>query len=155
MKTFVTILFLSMLAVISCKKDSTTAALSKGITYPDSVYYGKNILYFPDSTVLLDGQTYGLGASLQQDATLSLIFTNLSGTDSITGHQPVWFYGNNTGWIANTYNTSNNTQKFTSAQKGKIDLQISFQSFGIHGRCKIDFYENSTGITHTKYLRWQ
>ena len=94
-------------------------------------------------------------AVLVGDVSLTLIFTNLSSTDSVTGHQPVWFYGDNAGWLTGEYNESNNTQKFTASQQGIYDLQIVFMSFGIHGLCRIDFYENSPVITRSRYLKWK
>ena len=157
MKTLMTILLFTLMALASCKKDSDQSAgtVEQGITYPDSVFYGKNILVFPDSTVLTDGAVYGMGAALQKDANLVLVITNLSPVDSVTGHQPGWFHGETIGWLAGNYNTANQSQKFTAVQKGKIDMQMNFLSFGFHGLCKIDFYENSTAITRTKYLKWQ
>jgi len=160
MRIFALILLVEISLIgISCKKSTAqttvpVATVQKGISYPDSIYYGKNILTLPDSTILSVTKNYDMGAVLEKDANLSLIITNLSANDTATGHIPVWLYDNNTGWAAQNY-TSNNTQKFISAQTGKIDLEINFDAYGKQGKCKIDFYENSTSITRTKYLKWQ
>ena len=161
MKKIIVLIFSGVfLFGISCKKSSSstttpTTSVQKGISYPDSIYYGKSILTFPDSTILSTTQNYGLAAILEKDANLTLVFTNLSPTDTSTGHMPVWFYNSTTnGWAVQNYTTSN-TQKFISSQTGKIDVQMSFFAYGMKGKCKIDFYENSSAITRTKYLKWQ
>lgn len=160
MKAFYVYLIL-LITFFSCKKDENkcncpTATVSQdySISILDSIYYGKNILYFADSTLLTDSKTYGLGAVLGKDATFSIIITNLSSIDSITGHIPDWGRSDNTGWLVHNYNTYTNTQKFTAIQTGKIDLGIAFFNYATHGKCRIDFYENSTSVTKTKYLKW-
>jgi hypothetical protein len=150
MKILKFVLFIGVaLIVFSCKKSDTDTSPQKGISYPDSIIYGRNILSLPDSTLLVSSKSYDLGAILEKDATLSLVITNLSASGASS---PTWFYDNNTGWSVLDYVTP--TQKFISSQSGKINLQIIFETFGNIAKCKIDFYENSTTITRTKYLKW-
>jgi len=158
---FIVALLLTLIISVSCKKKTTpatttTTTTQKGITYPDSIYYGKNSLTLPDSTILADSKDYGFAAILEKDASLSIVITDLNTTpDTATGHFPVWSYNiSTTGWAVQNW-TANNTQKFIASQTGKVDLAISFYAYGKTGKCKIDFYENSSTITRTKYLKWQ
>jgi len=154
MKTRYILIITCVITAISCSKPSTVAPPQKSISYPDSIYYGKNILSLPDSTFLDDTKNYDLGASLEKDANLIIVISNLS-SDTLQNY-PIWYYNNNIGLSAQEYNSSNNTQRFFSTQSGKIDLQIQFLTFGNPGtgKCKIAFYENSDTITRTKYLKW-
>lgn len=156
MKKMTTILIFVALAFISCKKEveQTNPVVQNGITYPDSIYYGKNILSFPDSTVLVDMADYELGASLEKDASLYLIITNYSDTLT-TMIRPVWYFSDESGWSVTNYNDLDSTQKFTASQTGKIDLKMFFMANSRVGRCKIDIYENGNAITRTKYFTWQ
>lgn len=147
--TFILLIGLSLIN-ISCHKDD-----ENDISYPNTMSYGTNILTLPDSTVLSGQSEYSLGAVLEKDASLSLVITNLSAIDTATGHLPVWFYDNVSGWTAENYNGMNNTQKFISSQTGTIDLDLTFETYGKRGKCRIDFYENATTITRTKYLKWE
>lgn len=143
-----------MLIVFSCKKDDPPPVETKqtGITYPDSIYYGKSILSLPDSSVLARSFVYSFAANLEKDASLSIRITDLSAVDT-NGYFAKWYYAFiPIGWTAQTW--ANGTQKFTATQKGKIDLQIKFESDTTESICRLDFYENSTSITKTKYLRW-
>jgi hypothetical protein len=141
-------IFFLMLIIVSCKKKSNT------ITYPNSIYYGNNILSYPDGTVFDAGPDYEMGAELGNDASLTLMFTNTSSIDTAV-QLPVWYYSEPTGWAVTDYNDVTNTQKFMSTQSGKIDLKILFMSEGTIGSCKIDFYENSTTIKFTKHYLWK
>jgi hypothetical protein len=159
MKTLTTILFFAVIVIISCKKESNDPdtlpiTVHEGIAYPDSIYYGKNILSYPDSSVFLDGIDYEIGAVLENHANLSLVITNYPAIDSASGHSTLWFYTNETGWSVGDYNDTTNTQKFISSQSGKIDSQIIFSAYGQIGKCKIDFYENGSTITRTKHFSW-
>src|ERR1700752_2245260 len=161
MRTFLIAALLGTLLIsVSCKKKTTpatttTTTIQKGITYPDSLYNGKSILTQPDSTILVDSKGYGFSANLEKDASLSIIITDLITTiDTVTGHFPDWSYTNTTGWTAQSW-TASNTQKFMATQTGKIDLQIMFSAYGKKGKCRLDFYENSSTVTRTKYLKWQ
>jgi hypothetical protein len=149
-----------LFTIYACKKESNNqttpppVTVEKGISYPDSIYYGKNILSFPDSTVLIEYTDYEMGAVLEKDASLSLVITNYPVIDTATGHVTDWGYSNPTGLVVTDYDTLNNTQKFISTQTGKIDLMISFLAYGHTGKCKIDFYENGNAITKTKHFTW-
>lgn len=121
------------------------------ITYPDSGYYGKSVLSLEDSTLIDGAKDFGFTAVLQKFANVSIKITDLSPIDSSTGHIPKWSYTNNPiGWMATTWNSG--TQEFTATQTGKLDMQITFHAQGQPGTCRLDFYENSSTITKTKYL---
>jgi hypothetical protein len=151
MRNSIILLFVGLSMInISCHKDDDNV-----ISYPNTISYGTNILTLPDSTVLSGQSDYDLGAVLGKDASLSLVITNLSAIDNVSGHLPVWFYDNISGWTVEDYNGMNNTQKFISSQTGTIDLNLTFETFGKRGKCRIDFYENATTITRTKYLKWE
>ena len=147
-----------------CKKKSDTSqnsnvnpntSGSNAISYPDSSYYGANILNFQDSTILVNSKNYGLAANIQANATLKVVITNLSPLDSAaSGPNPksVWFYSGITGWVdPNGY--ANDIQTFV-AKPGNNDIQIQFDNYYLYGKCRIDFYENSTSVTKTLYLKW-
>ncbi|MBS1651527.1 MAG: hypothetical protein JSU07_05900 [Bacteroidetes bacterium] len=51
------------------------------------------------------------------------------------------------------YSYTNKTQMLV-AQTGNNDIQLNFANYYSYGKCRIDFYENSTLITKTKYLKW-
>ncbi len=160
MKKLSLILFFSVLAIVACKKDlndqtGNSATLQRGITYPDSIYYGKNILSYPDSTVLQEAIDYEIGAILENDASLSLVITNYPEIDTATGRYSVWFHSSESGWIVGDYNDTSNTQSYTATQTGKVGGKILFLAYGQTGSCKIDFYENGSIISRTKYFIWQ
>lgn len=143
---------ISILLVSSCEKEAETK--KTGITYPDSIYHGQSILSLPDSAVLVKSQSYGFAAELEKDASLSIKMTDVSVVDSL-GYRAAWYYAMPpTGWLANQWDKG--TQQFIATQTGKIDLQMMFQpdSSNMTGICRLDFYENSTSVTKTKYLRW-
>jgi hypothetical protein len=73
-------------------------------------------------------------------------------TDSINRHFPKWYYAAfAVGWVASSLERG--TQTYTATQTGKIDLQIMFDSVDyVEVACRLDFYENSSSITKTKYL---
>jgi hypothetical protein len=158
MKTLLTIIFFSMLFIIACKKDSNnepnTPVTEKGITYPDSVYLGKNILSYADSTVLTDGIEYEIGAILEKDASLSVVITNYPVLDTVSSHSTSWSFSNEIGWVVGDYDDIYNTQEFRSSQSGKIGSMIEFSSYGQIGKCRIDFYENGNLITRTLHFSW-
>lgn len=161
------LLFSIMLAITSCKKDSKNQSTSNspqiGITYPasvdnsypDSLFWGKNILAYADSTVLHQNIEYEMGAVLEKNASLVIVITNYPVLDTIYGHTTMWFYDQPNGWAVTDYDNVKQTQKFMSTLTGKIDLQIDFQSYGVEGKCKVDFYENGNTITRTKYYFWK
>ena len=146
------ILFFALIMITSCKKESTVnnSTFQNGISYPDSVYFGNNLLNYPDSSILTEGINYELGTILENDASLYLIFTNCSDT---TGLIPCWFLTHYTGWINGNYNP-NYTQKIIASAGEKNSFLIQFLAFGKTGKCKLDFYENGNTITHTKHFCW-
>jgi hypothetical protein len=147
------LLAIPMLILFSCEKEKTTPVTKQtGITYPDSIYYSKSILSLPDSAILLATKSYSFAANLEKDASLTIKITDLSPVDT-NGYSPKWYYAfNPTGWVAQKWD--NGTQTFIASQTGKIDLQIMFGYTGDTGICKLDFYENGSTISKTKYLRW-
>jgi hypothetical protein len=156
MSKIITVIAIAIVSTffMGCTKDK----IDKNISYPDSIYFGKNILNMPDSSVLKVNYYYGFGADLGNDAKLSIIITNYSTEkDSFLNILPVWYWvlGKTPGWVISNYDISLNRQKFTSTQSGKIDAQMKFDSFGKHGICKVEYYENSETITKTKYFFWQ
>lgn len=141
----------AVMFVYSCGKDNDDEA-ETGITYPDSVLYGVNILSSAIPATLVNGKNYGLGAELETDASLKIVFTNLSATDTLSGHTPVWFYSDATGWVVSDY--SSGSQTFTASQTGKIDVEMSFENYGISGSCRVDYCENSNSVTRSKTIVW-
>lgn len=134
------------LFMISCKKQT------EKITYPDKMLFGDNILAIVNENVS-DSVTalreYSLGAKLGRKADLKIVFTNTSPINS--QYQPVWMYAPEDGWIVGDYDAEGK-QTFQSTKSGDIQLKIVFS--GSQGTCKVDFYENSSTITKTRYLRW-
>ncbi len=149
--TLLATIVISMFIASSCKKDSTPPAAETGIGYPDSIYYNKSVLTLEDSAIITGPQTFGFAANLGKDANLSIRLTDLSAPDSLNRFTVKWEYAAfPVGWLATRW--QDGTQKFTATQTGKIDLQIHFDSGGDSSTCRLDFYENSTNITKTKYL---
>ncbi len=158
-KRFLGSLIIMMIIALACKKESTSTdngntTPSKKISYPDAIYHGKNILSLPDSSIIQHSTSYGFAADLEKDATLSIIITDLSAPDSLGGFFPKWVYGTNTtGWTVLDWDDGK--QKFIATQTGKVDLEIQFDPGGKSGICRLDFFENATAITKSKYIRWQ
>ncbi len=158
--TFLSILFIGF---PHCKKKNNTnqssvnsnTSNSNVISYPDSIYYGANVLKFQDSTILVNSKSYGLAANLQTNATLKIVITNLSPlnpTTPVANPKSVWFYSNITGWIdVNGY--TNDIQTFI-AKPGNNDIKIQFDNYYLFGKCRIDFFENGNIVTKSIYLRW-
>lgn len=164
MKVLKSIIFVFTLFCVACEEvpenenpdnNSNNPVNTDSITYPEKVIIGNNILALDDSSDLVSGDTYELGAVLSKDANLKLVITNLSTYPS--GEMgPIWFFDmDNQGWSINDYNESSNYQVLTSTLTGKIYAVISFEGFGYQGECRIDFYENSDTITQSKYYFWE
>ena len=99
MKTKLILLFtLGALLILSCKKSN-----DKSIEYPESIFFGLNLLAMPDSAFLQDGAYYDMGAILGKDAELKVTFTNLSSRDSNSFMNPVWFFSQSIGWQNTAY----------------------------------------------------
>lgn len=160
-----TIIGLLILLIISCKKkeaesncpEPIAATTNNSITYPDSIYYGKNVLALPDSAVIDTVNSNSFGAILGNDATLKVKITRLA--PRIQGQiPPLWFYVESPAvWFVQSDPSGggDSIQTFTALLKGKIDLEIYFSRYGQKGSARLDFYENSNSITKTKYIKWQ
>jgi uncharacterized protein YcfL len=132
------LLALTFLVLFSCKK-------RKEIVYPATMVFGENVLAIDN---IIENKAYSFGAKLGKKANLKVVLTNISGAS--VQPKPIWYYSDASGWNISNYNSD--TQTFTSNKNGEIDLQLSFS--GSPGACKIDYYENSTTVTKTKYLNW-
>lgn len=143
-------LLLIIFTGISCQKTSKT------IDYPQSGFFGKNILSLPNESVVDADIDNSMAAVLGDKASLKLRFTNLSVSDNALSSLPIWGYGQETGWFSTQYDDNGGTQSFEASLTGKIDLQILFMRWGNSnpGRCRIEFLENSTTVTKTIYLNW-
>ncbi len=143
-------IILILIISISCKK------MSKSIDYPQSGFFGKNILALPNESIVDVDVDHSMAATLGEKATLQLRFTNYSKFDSAAGNPPVWGFGQEAGWVATNYDDNNGTQIFNAVQTKKIDLQMLFMRWGSPnpGRCRIEFMENSATVTKTIYLNW-
>lgn len=162
MKNYYSILaiFIIVSLAFSCTKETivvqevpaTTSATqqpcSNGISYPDSAFYGLNVLAQADSALMSIDSTYSFHAILDCGANLQIRITSISGT--------IWYYfpGSSQGWNITPYDNINLTQVFQSNVTGSLMLHMVLGSGGWGGICRIDFYENSTTITKTKYLYW-
>lgn len=150
---------IAMFFVFSCtkEKDPEPETPKTGITYPDSIYYGNSILNMPDSATVISWKHYGFAANLEKDASLTIKLIDLSVPDT-TGYHSGWYYGfapSPVGWTVLQWN-NNGTQTFIATQTGKIDLLIKFYNENdTPSFCRLDFYENSTTITRSKYLKLQ
>ncbi|MFZ4796825.1 MAG: hypothetical protein ACOYMA_04980 [Bacteroidia bacterium] len=153
MKNTITLILTSII-LFSCSKEEKTITEKKGISYPETIYFGGNILSYPDSSVLNVNGSYEMGAELEADSRLNIIFNNLTDT-SVLYLTCLWGYSNPTGWSISSYDNKNKVQKFFSSQTGKVNLQMIFFTDGQKGTVKIDFYENSNSVTKTKYFFWQ
>jgi len=163
MKIFGVCLFLLFMS-FSCKKEEkesdcpepSAPATNNSISYPDSIYYGRNVLALADSSVLDTTKTYSFGGVLGNDATLKVKITRLS--PRIQGEiPPIWFYVESPSvWFVQSDPSGggDSIQTFTALLKGKIDLEMYFSRYGQIGKARFDFYENSGSITRTKYLTW-
>ncbi len=144
------LIFISILFLSQCKKSDSSTEKQTLITYPVSGQYGNNILAMADGTIVDTHLTFSLSASLQGDALLKIIMTNLS-----TGGRAVWLYdqGSNQNWNISTFNTNLNQQTFTSKICSSLDLRMTFAD--TLGKCKIDFFENnSQSPSKSKYIIW-
>lgn len=125
---------------------STCAKFKKDkISYPTQGLYGKNILALNTADSLIQGQNYSLNANLEKKATLKIVIKNSS-----TQGNPVWFYSEQGKWLVSDYSSSQ--QEFIANDDGNLDLNIIFENGP--GSCLVDFYENSSSVTQTKYFKW-
>lgn len=160
----VSVCLLLLVVLFSCKKEEkesncpapNSPTINNSINYPDSIYYGRNVLALSDSTTLDTLHSQSFGAILGNDATLKIRITRLS--PRIQGQiPPLWFYVESPSvWLVQTDPSGggDSIQTFTALLKGKIDLEMYFTRYGQNGKAKFDFFENSSSITKTRYLKW-
>jgi hypothetical protein len=148
---FITVTLLIIFFFNQCKKSETTPTPKQtAISYALTGKWGLNLLSLNDSTTLNSIDEYSFSATLQSDAALKIIITNLS-----TDTKSVWFYeeGSNEGWSITDYDNNSNQQIFTSLKSGTLDLQTVFS--GSAGSCRLDYYENnSTTPVKSRHLAW-
>lgn len=142
----------------SCKKKETECACqdtppNTSINYPNDMFYGKNVLTIQDS--VYKDSVYSFGANLGEDATLKIVITNLSVQTNTDYPKSVWAFGSPQGWTINNY--TNDTQTFLANKSGDVICLMYFNKYephNPHGKCQIDYYENSSSITKTQVLNW-
>ena len=120
--------------------------------------YGSNILEIDRkvsaefSVYVSANQQHSLGAILGQKENLKVVITNTTEESNTNELKATWVCSDSDGWNIENYQLDD-TQTFTSIKTGEIKLNISF--IGVNpGSCKVEFYENSSTITKTTYLRW-
>ena len=151
--------------IVGCSKDdepilsTSSGCYGSGIiSYPDSNFYGVNILNLPDSFIVLDTGSYSFSATLDCSADLKIYMQNLSSSTG-PGIGAIWGYSSGTedGWMITTYSNQNSSQIFQSNTNNtakKLMLNMVFAGSG-SGFARLDFYENSASVTKSKYLYWQ
>lgn len=137
-------LFWPILVVLFMVLNGCNSKQDTSISFPSSGLHGNNLLAIADSTQLTE-DAYSLAATLGKDANLIIVITNFS-----TNTSAVWFYTSLNGWSASSY--AGNQQQFISISDERLDAKIRFP-YG-PGACQVDFYENSSTITQSKYFSW-
>lgn len=138
----------------SCKKEKATINPEVNIEYPDSLYYGKNVLSMKDSAVVSQTQSFEMSAILAKDAKLEIKLTNLSDP---TINPLIWAFATATiqGWNIATYNNNTKIQMVSSTSFGTHSTKFAFLANKKRGLMRLDFYENGAAISKTKYLYWE
>jgi len=138
----------------SCKKEKAKVSPELNIEYPDSLFYGKNILSMKDSAIVSKTQSFEMTAILAKDAKLEIQLTNLSDP---TINPLIWGFATATiqGWNIATYNNTSKIQKVSSTIFGTHSAKVAFLANNKRGLMRIDFYENGASISKTKYLYWE
>jgi len=132
-----------------CKKSEPAAEKQTSITYPAAGVHGPNLLAMADSALVDNQQTYSMSATLQSDAELKIVVTNLS---SYNGRW-VADSASNTNWNFAGYNSALKQQVFTAKKGSSAD--VSFMLINT-GACRIDFFENqSQTASRIRFLAWQ
>jgi len=161
--------------LFSCKKNGQIDIPSQylnSITYPDTLFFSKNILSYPGDTTTLNPQiNYEMGARLGILDSLKITITNLSDTTqyvtinpvdktkNIYVYQPIWSFTYQAGFVASRYLTTYQpnvvNQIFYSTQPEKISLTIRFDTIpNKKALCRVDIYEGVKTLTKTKYYKW-
>jgi hypothetical protein len=144
MKTkILTLSFLLLLIMYSCKKNDSVAA----IDYPYSSNYGTNILN--DSVLTIVAQKisdesvhYSMAANLSVKTNLKVILKGGTWVFHVMPQAPI-------NWTITQY--TNKEQSFTSTESGKsCDLSIKFLN---HDTITVEYYENKS-ITPTKIKKF-
>jgi hypothetical protein len=139
---------LAIFLVTSCQKESATDDLEL-ISYPDSGYFGKNILNTTDSIYKCDQPPFGDGNFNSMKAFLPSINSKLK--IEILGIGTAIY--NNQSWFTNAdiYHTYNNV--FEAQGIIYADLKVFFMG---PGEATINIYENDdkkpTRIKHIKLI---
>jgi hypothetical protein len=159
MKQWLIILLTSTVIIFSCSKDEeSNAVVNNGsgschgagvITYPATGSYGVNILSLPDSATIVAANHHSFSAALDCSADLKVhIYKVSSGSP--------WFYNLSSpdGWVVGQYlpDSSQVFQSETFNTAKTLDLDMMFLGPGM---ARVDFYENSTSVTKSKYFYWQ
>ena len=158
------ILFTVIFISVSCTKEETiiqvvepteviptTPSCPTGISYPDSTFYGTNILAVADSAYIVAGDFYSFAADLECGANLKIVMNGIGGNST-------WWMQTASlqGWLLGPFDFTNVVQEFQSINYGSINLSIKGSTAPASwGYVRIDFYENSTTLTKSKYVYWQ
>ena len=152
MRTTGCLVIIVCLVFTACTKDKFEV-LETGISYPDSIYYGSNILSFPDSFLIISSGNE-IGAILQKDATLSVILTCNYPVDSLGGLVFGGEVNHVTGWSVVDWHHYSKTYKLVSTHTGIIYFRYLFMGY-VPSSMKIDFYENGNTLTRTKTVYYR
>jgi hypothetical protein len=140
----------SVLIFFQCKKSKSEPEKQTSITYPVTGLNGQNLLKMQDGTQIDQSLEFSLAANLQSDATLKIVFNNLS-----INPTAFWYYDSASlkNWIITAYNSTLKQQTFISATGSSLDLNVAFLPGP--GKCRIDFFENgSQAVTKSVVLTW-
>jgi len=146
MKKKILLVLLGMFTLVACKKMQ--------VSYPVSTNYGENIFLLPSGipenpTKVDKGESYNLKANLTKKASLRVVFTNISASETPKDR---WLFNNKVGWYADNF--VNGIQEFSSTTIGDNSLNMVFQ--GDSGTVRIDVYENGSAVpADVKYLYWE
>jgi len=143
------ILAITVSFFISCSdEDIPTSVVDDEITFPDTGFYGTNILN-EDSTVFNENNTYSFMADIPLNTYLNVVMENHS--DS-SGN---WIMSASNGW---NYSTDVENKKVKYISYGQIiaDFRFGFSLSNGFGAATIKFYKNDeTTPFRTKDITWQ
>jgi hypothetical protein len=149
-KVFLCLVLLgSILTFPQCKKSKSDPPKQTTITYPAAGLYGTNLLNMQGDITIDPSLEFSLAANLQSDATLRIVFTNLD-----IAPNGLWWYDSASikNWDITNYDPATKQQTYTSAKAGSLDLVIGFTG---SGKCRLDFYENSSqSVTKSVLITW-
>ena len=119
------------------------------IAYPQSGFFGANILYTPVDSFAVDTD-YSMRAELPAGTSVKIKIALLT---TIPGPS-LWFYamGSDENLMITPYNETTNEQYFQSISTGFIELNMTFHG---GGTAKVEIFENNaTTATFTKEITW-